>query len=103
MTFFGIVPFKKSDSFRFSISTFYSLAGPFQRSLERPKQRSYAKFMPSEVGLPIYHFGVNETIGVSSCRVVLGFFSSMIYVKRPFGLIVSSLVNACSQCISSKR
>ena len=30
----------------FSISTFYSLAGPFQRSLERPKRRSYAKVMP---------------------------------------------------------
>ena len=37
------------------------------------------KLHPREVGLLIYHFGVNKIAGVSSSRVVLGFFSSIPY------------------------
>ena len=61
------------------------------------------KICPQEVGLPIYHFGVNKTIGVSSSRVGLGFSTSMLYVKRIFGLIVISLENARSRHISFQR
>jgi hypothetical protein len=32
------------------------------------------KLCPREVGLPIYHFGVNKTVGVSSSRVVFRVF-----------------------------
>ena len=69
-----------------------------------PNEDRMQKLCLQEVGLPIYHFGVNKTIGVPSSRVVFRVFStSMLYVKRLFGLIENSLANVRSRHISFQR
>ena len=39
-----------------------------------PNEDRIQKLCPREVGLPIYHFGVNKTIGISSSRVLFRVF-----------------------------
>jgi hypothetical protein len=47
------------------------------------------KLRPREVGIPTYHFEAHKTVGISSSRVMFRvFFSSMLYVKKAFGLFV---------------
>ena len=58
---------------------------------------------PQEVGLPIYHFVVKKNYSRFIFQGCFRVFSSMLYLKRLFNLIVNSLVNERSQHIFSQR
>ena len=74
MMFLGIILYENSDStFAFKHCT---PRGDLSNGLSSdPNRDRMQKLCPQEVGLPIYHFGVNKTVGVSTSRVVLGFFN----------------------------
>ena len=74
--FFGHRLGKKSDSYAIALLIFQCTP---RRDLSNgpsndPNGDRMRKLCPREVGLPIYHFGVNKTVGVSSSRVVFRVF-----------------------------
>jgi hypothetical protein len=54
-----------------SILSMYSSRDLSNGPSNDPNGDRMQKLCPREVGLPIYHFGVNKTVGVSSSRVFL--------------------------------
>ena len=71
-----IIPTIKSidKAISFPFQHFTPRRGLSNGLLSDPNKDRMQNLCPSEVGLPIYHFGVNKIVGVSSSRVVLGFF-----------------------------
>jgi hypothetical protein len=60
--------------------------------------------MPWEVGIPTYHFGTHQNVGISSSRVLFRvFFPSMLYVKKAFGLFVILTWRMCVAITSLPR